>query len=214
MNLLGSNWDKPGVYFIINMVNYKFYIGSTKSFQKRNWSYRTDLVNGKCHNIILQRVYDKGSELMMVPVVLCDDYECVELNLIEILKPAYNLKVAVSGRYSYTHTDEARAKIGNANRGKVVTDQTRRLMSEVRSARGTSDIEREARRVSALKRWADPEQRAALIEAQKEGRAKAGPRKYPGRKLTDEHRAKLSEAAKRRWERVRASKRDSSEQIE
>ena len=211
MNLLGSSWDKRGVYIIFNVVSFNYYIGSTISFQKRNWSYRTDLENGKCHNIPLQRAHDKSNKLIMLPFVVTDEYLRVEKELIELLKPTYNLRVVELGEFKYTHTDDAKAKIGDAHRGKIVSDETRQRISNSRSSRATSDVEREARRRAALKRWADPEKRVALIAAQKAGVAKASPRKYPGRKITDEHRSKLAIATRRRWARVRASKSNSSD---
>ena len=48
-----------GIYVITNIVNGKFYVGSTTNFDKRWISHKRQLKANKHHNIMLQRAYNK-----------------------------------------------------------------------------------------------------------------------------------------------------------
>lgn len=48
-----------GIYYIINKVNKKKYIGSSKNIEKRFKRHKMELRNSKHHNIFLQRSYNK-----------------------------------------------------------------------------------------------------------------------------------------------------------
>lgn len=48
-----------GIYKIINKINNKFYLGSSKNLHKRWLRHKNDLKNNKHHNQALQRAYNK-----------------------------------------------------------------------------------------------------------------------------------------------------------
>lgn len=48
-----------GIYIIMNLVNGKFYIGSSCNIKNRLWGHKGDLKNNKHHSSLLQRAYNK-----------------------------------------------------------------------------------------------------------------------------------------------------------
>jgi hypothetical protein len=74
--------------------------------------------------------------------------------------------------YGKTHSEETKKKIIEANKNRLITDETRLNIS-----------------LSLKKRWQDMDARKKMSE------------KLKGRVCTDEHRRKQSESAKRRWQR-------------
>lgn len=50
---------ESGIYMIVNVINNKCYIGSTKNFRKRKYEHFKDLINNKHHSQHLQNAYNK-----------------------------------------------------------------------------------------------------------------------------------------------------------
>jgi hypothetical protein len=119
------------------------------------------------------------------------------------------------------HSEETREKIGNAHRGKFVTMETRRRISEASAFRpSVSDSTRKKLSEAGKGRELSEESRKKISEARKgktfteehrrklseakKGRSLSEATKLKmsqttkGRKMSDEHRRRLSEAAKRR----------------
>ena len=63
----------PSVYFIKNITNGLFYIGSTKDFEKRIIAHKRQLKRGKHHNKFLQRDYDAQHELVFFDTIETPD---------------------------------------------------------------------------------------------------------------------------------------------
>lgn len=57
------------VYKIINTVNNKFYVGSTKNFVRRKGQHLSELRRGVHHSIVLQRAWDKYGESNFIFVI-------------------------------------------------------------------------------------------------------------------------------------------------
>jgi group I intron endonuclease len=69
-----------GIYKIINQVNNKFYLGSSKDFFYRWYKHRSALLLNKHHSILLQRAFNKYTE----NVFICQGIEeCNEEILLE-----------------------------------------------------------------------------------------------------------------------------------
>ena len=86
------------VYLIKNLVNKKFYIGSTKNFNVRKLRHIQTLKNNYHHNVHLQRSFNKHGLKNFVFEIL---EECTEEVLFEKeqywinkLKPEYNIGVS------------------------------------------------------------------------------------------------------------------------
>lgn len=86
---------KSGIYKIINLINQKIYVGSTKNFNNRKRDHFNTLKNKKHCNKHLQRAYDKyGKESFIFEIL-----EYCEINILlerekyyfELLKPEYNI---------------------------------------------------------------------------------------------------------------------------
>jgi hypothetical protein len=82
---------------------------------------------------------------------------------------------------------ETRARMSEAQRGKKASEETRRRISEAHS--NPSEETRQKLREAVLRR--PEEQRKAFGQINK------------GRRFTDEHKAKIAEAARRRWAKTR-----------
>lgn len=90
-----------GIYKITNLLNNKFYIGSSCDIRARKYLHFSMLKNNKHHSPILQRVYNKyGKKYLSFEII----EECDVENLIEreqyyldSLKPEYNI-CKVAGR--------------------------------------------------------------------------------------------------------------------
>lgn len=143
------------IYRITNMANGKFYIGSAESFARREWQHKYALRRNEHKNPRLQAAWNKyGEEMFVFEVIeeipeggdqlVCEDKwlrgcvgkpECYNVNT---LATAPRLGIVLSEeakgnisegrkgkhageahyRYGKTVSEETKAKIGNAQRGK------------------------------------------------------------------------------------------------
>lgn len=104
---------KSGIYKIVNLLNEKIYIGSSKDVDKRFKRHLRDLRKGRHHNIYLQRSWGKyGGEFFKFEVIEeTADLFPREQYWIDFLKPAYNIG-SVGGGDNYTHhPDKARLRL-------------------------------------------------------------------------------------------------------
>lgn len=84
------------VYKIINNVNNKYYVGSTKQYKKRINQHKSTLKRGKHANIKLQRAWDKYGEEAFTFFIIeeCENYTEREdwyLSKADIQKETYNI---------------------------------------------------------------------------------------------------------------------------
>lgn len=135
-----------GIYKIINAVDNKFYVGSAVKFSKRRAAHKRKLVAGTHSNKHLQNAWNKyGPDafvFVLVQIVGEDEDLLAAENvwLQEHVGKDYCYNIAESatafglgksgdknpmwGR-TFTHTDEAKAKIAAASRGREVSAETR-----------------------------------------------------------------------------------------
>ncbi len=205
------------VYRATNLVNGHFYIGYTgRGLKGREKAHRYAANGGKGHR--LHRAIAKhGQENFVFEVVADFDgdedlaklYEC---EAIAKYQPQYNLTYGGEGG---TLAEESRKKIGDANRGRKMPpshgEKRRAFLTGRKHTPEAKEKIRQANlgRVSATKGVSpSAETRAKLSTANKgqvpwtagkhhspETRAKMSAWQV-GRKLTDEHRASISEARK------------------
>ena len=175
---------QPGVYAIRNLITGDRYVGSSMvSFKWRWCQNRSALRGNRHHNPPLQSAWNTFGEssFCFEPLVVCARESCVmyEQSFIESVG-TYNIGHA-GHRGHYGHkagpqSAETRAKIGEANRGKVVSDETRELQRKAHAASSRTYVVSEASRL-------------------KMSLAKRGKKRKP---FTAEHKAALSAAAKLR----------------
>lgn len=88
---------KSGIYKITNIVNNKFYIGSSKNLYKREKQHFTLLKNNKNHCKLLQRAYNKyGKESFKFEILaLCPLEYLFKLEqwFVNNFKPHYNISI-------------------------------------------------------------------------------------------------------------------------
>ena len=131
-----------GVYCITNSVNGKRYIGSTVSFKSRWSDHLCRLRKGNHHSIHLQRAYNKHGESVLVfsKIALCPvtDLLAVEQSRIDALNPEYNVARVAGSRLGVKQgpmSELNRKKIGDAKRGKPLSDAQRKGLGPVYAAR-------------------------------------------------------------------------------
>lgn len=112
-----------GVYRIYNIVNGKFYIGSTTwSFQKRWRTHRNQLRKNRHNNPHLQYSWNKHGESNFIFEIIesCDKSKCFqrEQHYIDTLNPQYNILPNAGTVRGYKHTNATKALIGAASAGK------------------------------------------------------------------------------------------------
>ena len=128
---------KSGIYKIINVVNNKFYVGSAVNLRRRKTRHFSELRLGKHNNKHLQAAWLKHGEKSFVFVVveeIADTAKLLEAENVWLKEHVgkdycYNLGVdatapmlgkggELSPTWGYTHTPEAKLKIGKHSRGR------------------------------------------------------------------------------------------------
>lgn len=179
-----------GIYVILNTKNGKVYIGQAEDFRKR-WVHHTCALNGDYHgNTYLQNAWNKYGaksfkfqKLEYCEIEQLDDREQHYLDIYMQKGMCYNLaKDARSPGRGRIVSDETRRKLSNSGKGRIVSDETRRKVSAVHKGKIVND-----------------ETRRKMKESHKN--------------ISDETRRKLSESltryqARRRAEREAAANAD------
>lgn len=186
-----------GVYEIVNLVNGKRYIGSSKNIFKRFCEHKKALLKNKHHSIALQRAWNKyGESNFQFNVILFCSVENnlrKEQEIIDALCPEYNIakntKAPMLGRNhsqetiskmklvhtGMTYSLETKKKISRNNLGKKLSNETKIKISEAHKGLKPSKETRERMSVSKI---------GNIINL--------------GRKLTEEHKLKISNSGKGR----------------
>lgn len=132
-----------GIYKIINVVNNKFYVGSAVDLKRRKTRHFSELRNNKHPNGRLQNSWNKYGEQAFVFVVveeLPDDADllaaeniwlkehvgkayCYNLG-VDATAPTLGMSGELSPTWGYKHTDEAKAVIAAASKGRKQDSET------------------------------------------------------------------------------------------
>lgn len=127
---------ESGVYMIKNMINGKFYIGSSVCIKERWRKHKSHLKNKYHDNSYLQNSVNKyGLEAFeFIIIEYCKDVKTHEQWWIDTFKPEYNLSLAATcpmlGR---SHTEETKArmsKIHSERPRKPYTDEQKANVSK------------------------------------------------------------------------------------
>lgn len=160
---------KSGIYNIVNLLNYKIYVGSAVWFNHRWRMHKSDLNLNKHCNKHLQKAWNKyGKECfsfeILEIVIDRDDLLKREQFWIDRLNPdipeiGYNILPIAGSRLGAKHTEEyklkqslrykgkkrsaaAVEKTANSNRGKKRSDETKAKMSAWQKGRKLPDWHR------------------------------------------------------------------------
>lgn len=113
-----------GIYKITNIINGKFYIGSTATlgFDKRWKSHINLLRTNKHQNAHLQNAWNKYGEKQFLFEIIekCDKSDCIvrEQYFIDTLHPEYNILKTAGSVLGYRHTAKTKQLIGLSSKGK------------------------------------------------------------------------------------------------
>lgn len=186
-----------GIYAIVNKVNGKRYIGSSKDIEVR-WKKHINQLNRGIHgNSHLQSSWDKYGKDSFDFVVL---EQCDKLDLLIFeqkyldLRPEYNISF-IAGKVEFT--DEVKNKISVANKGHVMSDEAKSRMSA--SHKGRKFTEEHKRNMSAalVLRMSSQAEKDKLVERNKsrvwsdESKKKAA-QSQTGKTVSDEIKKKIS----------------------
>lgn len=196
-----------GIYVIKNTKNGKVYIGQAQDFRKR-WDHHKYRLNGGYHsNRHLQHAWNKYGEKAF-------KFQKLEYCAIEQLdnREQHYLDIYMPKGLCYNLARDVRAP----GRGRIITEETRRKLSEANKSRNRSPFSEETRRKmsEAAKNKLPPsaETRRKLSEATKNRRSPSEETRrkisetLKGKILSEETRRKLSEAMKAYRARQRAER--------
>jgi len=106
-----------GIYFIVNKINGKKYIGSTKNFNGRFSKHRMDLRNNRHHSILLQNAWNKYGQdnFDFIKIEIINDFSTlkkIEQTYLLSEKCEYNMEQYVNkGFMGKKHSDETKKLI-------------------------------------------------------------------------------------------------------
>lgn len=114
LNIEKEDWTKTGVYKITNLINNKFYIGSTSnSFYNRYHQHISDYKLDKKSIKILYRAFDKyGFENFEFTILhICEKEECIKYEQQYIdLGTDYNCCPTAGSMLGYKHPEDSKTK--------------------------------------------------------------------------------------------------------
>lgn len=188
------------IYAIFNIVNDHCYIGQTSDKDFRWREHKKQLKGFYHHSLYLQRAWCKYGEenfifvtLQKVPTNKLTEREQI---WIDRLKPEYNMAPVAGSMLGYKHSDEARQNMSEAHKGYKASDETKKKMSLAhmgnQHAKGVKQSVEQIENRTKIHRGkiTSEETKAKMSASQK------------GRKLTEEHKIKLSVAARNRGKRL------------
>lgn len=141
-----------GIYRIVNKLNGKSYIGSSVRLERRWSEHRLLLRNNKHHSPHLQRSWNKHGEENFAFEIILDVED--KNNLIaweqiwmDVLKPEYNICQVAGSRLGAKCSEEARAKMSAAKKGKTHSEETK---AKMRRAENKTKVKLKATREDGL----------------------------------------------------------------
>jgi group I intron endonuclease len=132
--ILAENRGKSGVYRFTNLTNNKTYVGCAVNLKARIYKYfrLKDLLRAKCMPICYAILKYKLNNFKLEILEYCNKEDCLrkEKDYIDSLKPEYNILREGFSRLGTKHTVEAKAKIGAARLGKILSEVTKARLSK------------------------------------------------------------------------------------
>lgn len=175
---------KSGIYRFINFVTAKLYVGSAINLYRRRIEHIKELRANKHGNEYLQNAWNKYGEANFIFEVLelCEkpvllDREQHWINKLNCVRPnGYNLNPIAGSNLGRVFSEDFKAKAKARQTGKILSEETRKRMSEVRIGK-TRDPSiglkiSEAKKGKGVGRKHPPEQLAKMKIAQMKRREK------------------------------------------
>lgn len=222
----GPGMAKCGIYWIEHIASGRVYVGSSGNISRRWTVHKGSLRAGKHHTAHLQRAWLKHGEAAFsfavieeVEAAFLAERETHHIAINRSTRGVYNTAPvggSTLGLKLGPHSAEHRAKIGEAQKGKKLSEEHRRLISQVHKGKTLSAQHRAALIESVRTRIHSDETRAKLSERARnitdDTRRKRSAsvrasmteerRQFfveHGRNISEETRRKRSEAVRQSW---------------
>lgn len=117
MKIRSCYWKKSGIYVIMNIYDFKKYIGSSKDVYHRLHKHKSILNRNKHTNPYLQNVWNKDNEsLVCFLLEECSNDKLIEReqHWIDKVNPEYNLNRDIFP--TYVPSEETRKKVSEASK--------------------------------------------------------------------------------------------------
>ena len=192
---------KSGIYFIVNLVNSKLYVGSAVDFEKRWKNHRIELRLNRHCNIYLQAAWNKHGESNFAFYVIehVDRSQLVEREQYWIdrsqccdREKGYNLAPTAGSLIGFKPTQETLEKLSKIRKGKKRSEEFKKKISDSWKTRVVSEEAKRNMSLAHIGRKPSEETRKKMSEAQ------LGNTVNLGRKQTEEHKAKIAAGKKAR----------------
>ena len=169
-----------GVYEIVNLMNNKRYIGSSKDLAARKKQHFRGSQSNP-HMQCAMRKYGKENFVFNVLEYVCEsDLLSVEQFYIDTLNPEYNICRVAGNRLGVPVSDQTKGKISEKLRGRVVSEATREKLRTAHTGKKASPETIEKLVTSHTGKTLTKEQKQKIGDA------------HRGRKHSDDSKAKMS----------------------
>jgi group I intron endonuclease len=136
--------ELSGVYAILNLINDKFYVGSSKNIYSRWHSHRSSLRGNYHDNSYLQNAWNKYGESNFIVVVLelasqseleykeqwwIDNLNCCDKSI------GYNARTNATNNFGFKHSEEGKRNIAKSKLGTKASVEAKRNMSKAAALR-------------------------------------------------------------------------------
>jgi group I intron endonuclease len=159
---------KSGIYEILNKTNGHRYVGSAVNLKRRWRAHKRRLFGGTHENEHLQNAWNKyGADTFGFEVLERWEPEFLvgmEQWWMNMLRPEYNIAPVAGSMLGHKHTDEARANMSAAGKGRVLTKEHKANLSAARRGRLLAK-EHKANISAALMGHSTPPETRAKISA-------------------------------------------------
>lgn len=145
---------KTGIYMIKNMINGKFYIGSSVNTNKRLTGHRYELSKNQHSNKLLQRSYNKYGEENFEYIIIqyCEEKDLIknEQWWFDTLKPELNIAKVAGRTTGYKHTKETKKHLSKVrkghswNKGILKSEEHKRKLAKPKSEKHKQSLSKAA----------------------------------------------------------------------
>jgi group I intron endonuclease len=197
---------KSGVYLITNLVNNKYYVGSSCNLNRRITEHKRKLLQNKHENPVLQASVNKYGLVNFVFSVLlyCSKFDLLlyEQRIIDKYKPEYNICQIAGNTLGYKHTSETKNKIKLAVLGKKHSESSKQKMKEVHKLNPSKGMLGKKHSEESRQKIGIKHSNKIVSEKTKLKMRLA----HLGKKLSQEHRDAVNGAKIRRYANIREEK--------
>lgn len=196
---------KSGIYEIVSPSGRR-YIGSAVNINRRWTRHRTELKGGYHGNAPLQRAADKyglsGLQFNLLLVCRPDDLLMYEQLTIDGLMPEYNLAPIAGSSLGIKRTEEFKRKVSDAGRRRIVSEETRAKIGAAHRGKKLPPHQIEMLKARNVGRKLTAEQVAILRNGCNSPEARAKRIKaLTGHPVSEETREKIRKSVAASWAR-------------